>query len=76
MSNVLERIKLALSVAVLGAASLVLKPGGIVGQGGPPPEPPCYFDDDKEFDCYKDKKHIYQTSCEGIDCYYKLEKCC
>ena len=27
-------------------------------------------------ECDPDREHIYEESCEGIDCYYELEICC
>ena len=44
-------------------------------------EEPCEFADPNDPDpdfrvCYKDKKHIYSGSCEGIDCYPRMEACC
>ena len=44
-------------------------------------EKPCEFmnpnDPDPDFRvCFTDKQHIYAGSCEGIDCYARMETCC
>lgn len=71
-SETLRRIRLALALVVLGAASSMLfSPSVLHGEepcelGGPP---------GSGWYCIE-WPHTYGGSCEGIDCYVEMEFCC
>jgi len=69
-------IRLMLSLTLLAASTVVLvaTPGLLRAQTEE--EQPCEFGGPGEWHCIPNVKHIYQSSCEGIDCYDQMETCC
>lgn len=71
-----QKIRLAVSLVVLAVASLLLTSPGLVT--AETTEEPCDFGGPpgSGWGCDPNKAHLYQSSCEGIDCYYEMETCC
>lgn len=74
-----RRIMLASAVAILlGSSYFVLAPAVLTGQTE---DGACEFQDpnnpDPDFhECDPDAQHIYDGTCEGTDCYPRMEECC
>lgn len=71
----LRAVRVLLTLVTLGAGAYTLfQPGVLVAEDS---TPGCEFATPSgDFVCRKPAKHIYLTSCEGVDCYYYLETCC
>jgi hypothetical protein len=79
MSTLTTRIRAVLLVAAFAMTGwFALTPGMIRAQGDDDQDgwDECMFADDGEFTCDPDSEHIYEGSCEGVDCYTELEDCC
>lgn len=75
MLRTLKAVRLVVSILVLVLGGLILGgPGMLRAQW----EDPCEFGGPpgSGWECDPDKAHIYQGSCEGIDCYTQMEDCC
>ena len=64
-----------LSLVVLAVCLLVLSDAALLGAQG---EEPCEFGgpEGSGWECDPDQAHEYHGTCEGIDCYTVMEKCC
>ena len=69
MQPTVRRIELVLALLALLAGGWLFH-----GANGLSAEPPCEYGE--IFTCTPDLAHIFQGSCEGIDCYSGMEFCC
>lgn len=75
MSVRLRTVRVLLSILTIGGGLYgLLEPGMLSAEES---GPGCEFAEPSgDFACKKPAKHIYQRSCEGVDCYYNIEMCC
>lgn len=75
MRRHVRSLRLLVSLLVLTVCMLVLSGPELLRAQW---EEPCMFGGPpgSGWECDPDKAHIYQGSCEGIDCYSQMESCC
>lgn len=75
MLGFVRAVRVVVSLVVFAVCGLILGSAGLLRAQW---EEPCEFGGPpgSGWGCNKDKAHIYQGSCEGIDCYYEMEDCC
>lgn len=77
LDRIVEKLRLGVTIVVLGLSAAMLAGPGILQPQAAPSEEPCAFEDenDEEWVCVEGA-HLYKGQCEGIDCYSAQEFCC